>query len=348
MEGTDNDRYDITSSDQMEGFEHEEVLLTDYFNRRNYSKPDVEAQLAAFKAKHGLENNTTSRGTIVALLTAAAAVVLMFVVGNRHAAEVTDHRTAHITAYEAMDNIPSKILIDTNGKTTTVNHHNLIDYSKPVANNTVVYHTVKTPAQTTAEVELPDGTTVMLNACSQLRFPSTFTGGERKVEVKGEAYFKVSHNALMPFIVEANGITTKVTGTEFNVKANKFNSPAVTLVEGSVEVRPAGCSITPTKLKPGQHAELNNETLTVTDVDTYIYTAWTEDKFYFDNSTLLDIAKELGQWYNVSVVFDNPTKAKTRLFFTADRSDDIGDLIESLNMMKKAKLSFENNQIIIK
>ena len=79
-----------------------------------------------------------------------------------------------------------------------------------------------------------------------------------------------------------------------------------------------------------------------------MYTAWTEDKFYFDNSTLLDIAKELGQWYNVSVVFDNPTKAKTRLFFTADRSDYIGDLIESLNMMKKAKLSFENNQIIIK
>ena len=79
-----------------------------------------------------------------------------------------------------------------------------------------------------------------------------------------------------------------------------------------------------------------------------MYTAWTEDKFYFDNSTLLDIAKELGQWYNVSVVFDNPAKAKTRLFLTADRSDDIGDLIESLNMMKKAKLSFENNQIIIK
>ena len=98
MEGTDNDRYDLTSSDQMEGLEHEEVLLTDYFNRRNYSKPDVEAQLAAFKAKHGLEHNTASRGIIVALLTAAAAVVLMFVVGNRHAAEVTDHRTAHITA----------------------------------------------------------------------------------------------------------------------------------------------------------------------------------------------------------------------------------------------------------
>ena len=346
MKGTNNDRYDITSSDQMEGLEHEEVLLTDYFNRRKYSKPDVEAQLAAFKAKHGLEQNTTNRGIIVALLTAAAAVVLMFVVGNRRATEMSDHHT--ITAYEAMDNIPSKILIDTNGKTTTVNDHNLIDYSKPVANNTVVYHTVKTPAQTTAEVELPDGTTVMLNACSQLRFPSTFTGGERKVEVKGEAYFKVSHNALMPFIVEANGMTTKVTGTEFNVKANKFNSPAVTLVNGSVEVRPVGSDITPTKLKPGQHAVLSNKTLTVTDVDTYIYTAWTEDKFYFDNSTLLDIANELGQWYNVSVVFDNPTKAKTRLFFTADRSEDIGDLIESLNMMKKAKLSFENNQIIIK
>ena len=348
MKSTNNDRYEINSSDQVEGFEHEDVLLTDYFNRQNYRKPDVEAQLAAFKARHGLGQNTTSRGIIVAILTTAAAVVLFFVLSNLHTAEMTDNHTAQITAYEAMDNIPSKIIIDTNGKTTTVNHHKPIDYSKPVASNTIVYHTVKTPAQTTAEVELPDGTTVMLNACSQLRFPSAFTGNERKVEVKGEAYFKVSHNAVMPFTVEANGMITKVTGTEFNVKANKFNSPAVTLVNGSVEVKPVGSDITPTKLKPGQHAVLSNKTLTVTDVDTYIYTAWTEDKFYFDNSTLLDIANELGQWYNVSVVFDNPTKAKTRLFLTADRSEDIGDLIESLNIMKKAKISFENNQIIIK
>ena len=152
----------------------------------------------------------------------------------------------------------------------------------------------------------------------------------------------------MPFIVEANGLTTKVTGTEFNVRAYKYRHPSVTLVEGSVEVAASGGDNAPTALQPGQHAMLADSSLKVSDVDTYLYTAWTEDKFYFDNSTLLEIAKELGQWYNVSVVFDNPSKTQTRLFLTADRSDDIAEIVESLNMIKKAKISFENNQIIIK
>ncbi len=348
MNSTEYDKQDSQNAEHLEGMEREDVMLTDYFNRRHYSKPDVEAQLAAFKARHGMDRKRPSRGVIMAIMAAAAAIVLMFVVGNRKAAEIPDSQTAQITAFEAVDNIPQAITIDTDGKETTVAHDNRIDCSKPSPSSAITYRTIKTPAQMTAEVELPDGSTVLLNACSQLKFQSPFTGGERRVEVKGEAYFKVSHNALMPFIVEANGMTTKVTGTEFNVRAYKYRHPSVTLVEGSVEVAASGGDNAPTALQPGQHAVLADSSLKVSDVDTYLYTAWTEDKFYFDNSTLLEIAKELGQWYNVSVVFDNPSKTQTRLFLTADRSDDIAEIVESLNMIKKAKISFENNQIIIK
>ena len=348
MERTNDDRYDNPSKEPMGGLEREDVMLTDYFNRQHYSKPDVEARLADFESRHGIATGVASRGVVMAIMAAAAAVVLMFVIGNRHAAESPDTAAGQLTAYEHVDEVPSTITIDTDGKTTTVGDGSTIDCSKPVDGNTIVYRTIKTPAQMTAEVELPDGTTVQLNACSTLRFPSAFTGGQRRVEVKGEAYFKVSHNAMMPFVVEANGMTTKVTGTEFNVRAYKYLSPAVTLVEGRVEVKSTDSDDSATELHPGQHAVLADSKLAVSNVDTYLYTAWTEDKFYFDNSTLLDIAKELGQWYNVSVVFDNPSKTSTRLFLTADRSDDIAEIVESLNMMKKAKISFENNQIIIK
>ncbi|MGN0282934.1 MAG: FecR family protein [Prevotella sp.] len=337
-----------TDADPMEGLEREDVMMADFFNRRQHAAPDVEAELCAFKVRHGIGKPDYGR-TIMSIVAAAAAVVLLVVVvkGWRGAAVATTDTAEGLVAYTASIDIPDRITIDSKGTTTTVADSRRFDYSKPTASTAVFFRTITTPPQMTAEVELPDGTVVLLNSCTRLKFPSAFDDGERRVEVRGEACFKVRHDAAHPFVVEANGMVTKVTGTEFCVRAYDRANPSVTLMEGSVEVRQAEADEAQW-MKPGQHAVLNNEEMTISDVDTYIYTAWTEDKFYFDNSTLLDIATELGRWYNVSVVFDNPKLTSTRLFLTADRSDDIIDIVESINMMKKAKMSFENNQIIIK
>lgn len=97
--------------------------------------------------------------------------------------------------------------------------------------------TFKTPAPTVAEqkppvnkagdqltgfirhLTLPDGTTVVLQANSRLRYPEKFTGNTREITLSGEAYFDVAHDAQKPFIIHTGKIRTTVLGTAFKISA---------------------------------------------------------------------------------------------------------------------------------
>ncbi|MBK8953669.1 MAG: FecR domain-containing protein [Chitinophagaceae bacterium] len=83
---------------------------------------------------------------------------------------------------------------------------------------------------------MADGSKVWLNAASSIRFPVTFTGAERKVELAGEAYFEIARNSSMPFKVTVAGKQeVEVLGTHFNI--NSYTDEATvntTLLEGSV------------------------------------------------------------------------------------------------------------------
>ena len=104
-------------------------------------------------------------------------------------------------------------------------------------NDQVQYAVLSTPRKGQYQAILPDGTKVWLNAESSLRYPTAFTGGERRIELKGEAYFEVSHNTKQPFIVETASQQVKVLGTEFNINSYD-NEPnrVTTLITGSVEL----------------------------------------------------------------------------------------------------------------
>src|SRR5207244_359201 len=84
---------------------------------------------------------------------------------------------------------------------------------------TIQYNTISTPRGGQYRVTLSDGTKVWLNAASSLKYQTVFNGKERNVELTGEAYFEVAHNAAMPFHVKVNDMTVEVLGTHFNVMA---------------------------------------------------------------------------------------------------------------------------------
>jgi len=108
------------------------------------------------------------------------------------------------------------------------------------------YNTLATPRGGQYRLVLSDGTRVWLNAASSIRYPTTFTGTERKVEISGEAYFEIAKNAAMPFRVlavanpnpaVANPMQIDVLGTHFNVNAYTDEPEArTTLLEGSIRV----------------------------------------------------------------------------------------------------------------
>ncbi|MGZ3814646.1 MAG: FecR family protein, partial [Mucilaginibacter sp.] len=81
------------------------------------------------------------------------------------------------------------------------------------------YNTVTTPRGGQWPVILPDGTKVMLDAASSIKYPVSFTGNDRTVEITGQVYFEVEHQAKMPFRVKVNNQVIEDLGTHFNVNA---------------------------------------------------------------------------------------------------------------------------------
>lgn len=157
------------------------------------------------------------------------------------------------------------------------------------------------------KVVLDDSTEVWLNSESKLIYPEKFTDKERRVIVKGEAYFKVAHEANRPFRVETDGQVVTVHGTEFNVKSYKEDKNVLTtLVEGSISLSKANGS-GEVMLRPGHQSKFNKQdaSTTVRTVNAEMVASWRYGKFVFENQTLEEIMQELSRWYNFEYEFSN-------------------------------------------
>jgi len=205
-----------------------------------------------------------------------------------------------------------------------------------------------TPRGMDFKVILSDGTEVWLNAESTIKFPSSFTQSQRRVELSGEAYFKVARNAARPFTVSTERMDILVTGTEFNLRSYKTEAPCVSLVKGSVTVVNPDSKAAECRLEPGQSAWRDSQgAFHVSKADTYSVTQWVEGFFYFDNAPLINILRELGRWYNLGVVFKDSSTASYNLHFSASRSDDIKETLAAISNIVKVSITIEGTDIVV-
>ncbi|QEH41208.1 FecR family protein [Chitinophaga sp. XS-30] len=166
--------------------------------------------------------------------------------------------------------------------------------------NEVMYNTMHTPNGRQFQIVLPDGTQVWLNAASSIRYPTVFTGRERRVEIKGEAYFEVAKKKNMPFRVNVNNkAEVEVLGTYFNINAYE-EEPSIntTLLEGAV-------SVGNVVLKPGQQARITDSIQIVDNIDVSSVTAWKNGFFDFEGQSLRVVMRQLERWYDIKVVYKN-------------------------------------------
>ena len=172
--------------------------------------------------------------------------------------------------------------------------------SKLQAASEAVYNTITTPRGGQYQVLLADGTKVWLNAASSLRYPTTFSGTERRVELSGEAYFEVQHNAAQPFRVQAGEQLIEDIGTAFNINAYTDEKVAkTTLLEGSVKVTGKNTLI----IQPGQQAQwqADGELHLAAGVDTEEVMAWKNGQFSFANADFASLMREVSRWYDVTI-----------------------------------------------
>ena len=336
-------------------------------HREYVKKPDVRAEWEKIKEyvnengngnDNELEEDHPSKARISHLwsflsgVAAAAVIFFLFTLFNNK----TEENNTYV--FSANQNNTEVLLSDGSNQMEVVSDKQL-DYNKSEATAEVNSHTttekllsVTTPRGKDYHLTLSDGTQVWMNADSKLEFPKHFTGSQRRVKLKGEAYFEVAKNTQHPFIVETEYFNTTVLGTTFNIKAYTQKDANIVLIEGSVRVNAkeqgTGSNKQVATLKPGQQLSIINSQLSIKEVDTYPYTQWREGFFYFEDQSLFEIMQELGRWYNVNIAFDDPQKMNVRLHFVCKRSQSLAEAIKNMNDLNVVNIELTKDAVVIK
>lgn len=212
--------------------------------------------------------------------------------------------------------------------TTLKQEGNTLVYSGKNQNSEIEeYNRLVTPRGGEYSVILSDGTKVWLNTESELKYPVHFNGEERRVYLKGEAYFDVAKRNGQKFIVCSDKTQVTVLGTEFNIRNYEEGVIATTLVEGSVLV---GFDGKECRLKPGQQATIDATGISVREVEPILYTAWKDGFFVYRNMTLDHILQELSRWYDFTYFYQNEELGALRLTAKIRKFDSVEDIFEIL------------------
>lgn len=186
-----------------------------------------------------------------------------------------------------------------------------------------------TPRGEKSMVKLPDGSEVWMNANSRLVYNS-FSPNHRQVELKGEAFFTVTHNEKAPFIVRTNECDIKVLGTTFNVMAyDEFGRKEITLLEGKVNVNIDGNEQV---LKSGQALVLKNHCTQISEVNTLQASLWVDNKFNFKDIPLSELVKRLENWYDVDITVENSTGREVNFTGTFKNEETIWQVLDAIKV----------------
>lgn len=250
--------------------------------------------------------------------------------------------------------------------------------SRGARSYTSTYNTIETPRGGQYKIILPDSSVVWLNAASSLRFPTRFDSTERRVELKGEAYFQVAKankvegvghkveggKALsglaalrenkIPFIVATEGQVVEVIGTQFNMSA--YEDEAVvktTLLEGSIKVSPTywtgrqPATGNSQILKPNQQSIRSPKGLSVVNVDVENVIAWKKGDFMLGEEDFKTTMRKIARWYDVDIVYGDDAPTELELGGWVSRSKNISAVLKIMESTGKVHFKIEKERRVI-
>ncbi|SMG30621.1 FecR family protein [Sphingobacterium psychroaquaticum] len=204
------------------------------------------------------------------------------------------------------------------------------------------------------KIVLSDGTKVMLNAGSSLRFPKRFTKAPREVQLFGEAYFNVAKvldakSERLPFFVQTKHQKIQVLGTQFNVSAYASdNETATTLVEGRVSVCTQSAQEQCVILEPGYRATTNSKQEIYTQkVDVFSTIAWTKNEFVFAGEPLSSVMEKVARWYDLEYTFKEPRLKKEKIEGILPRYASAKELFDLLQESGLVRFTVEGKKVTI-
>jgi transmembrane sensor len=192
-------------------------------------------------------------------------------------------------------------------------------------------------------VRLPDGSTVVLNERSNLRYSDSFaTGSTREVYLEGEAFFNIAHQASRPFIVHSGQVSTTVLGTAFNVRAFPADQAViVTVTRGRVEVS-ANKNVLAVITRDQQiTVNKNSASISQDSQNNRAAISWMEQDLFFDDVTMEEAVEELQNRFDVQIVLLKNEIKKCRFTATFIKGEDLEQILLVICEFNKA--SFQKN-----
>ena len=250
-----------------------------------------------------------------------------------------------------------------------------------ILRNNMVFHHATAPQQaiqsqvstkpgSKTHIQLPDGSTVWLNASSDLTYGDNFGKEFREVNLAGEAFFDVAKDPEHPFIIHTKVVDVKVLGTAFNVKSYPNDANTETsVIRGRVEVTVKNRENTKYYLQPNEKVIVANnvaameiptvgrqetkplisiQPLTRYHIDSSIIeTSWVENKLIFqENEPFRDVALKMERWYGVHIRFVDPDVEEYRMYgsFT---TETIKQALDALKIVSNFNYKMNKDEIVI-
>lgn len=203
-----------------------------------------------------------------------------------------------------------------------------------------------------AEKQLPDGTSVILNSNSSVKYAANWEKSkEREVWIDGEAFFHVTKKLNhQKFVVHADKFDVIVTGTKFNV-LNRKNKETIMLQEGGVTVHFLnGKEI---KLKPGESIEYNGALLDVDNLKPEKakeenVLAWVNKRLYFENTSITEVCQKINELYGIDMELGADSALIGKRTVTGILpNDNLDVLIQSLEATADFKIEHKGNKVMV-
>ncbi|MBB6239119.1 ferric-dicitrate binding protein FerR (iron transport regulator) [Pedobacter sp. AK013] len=209
-------------------------------------------------------------------------------------------------------------------------------------------NTISTPNGGEWQIQLPDGSTVWLNAASSIQYSLNIgTAKQRVVKLDGEAYFEVAKNATHPFIVETDKQAVEVLGTHFNINSYKDEKVTkTTLLEGSVRVSHNKTNESEV-LKPGEQSLVSVSGIAIKEVDVDEAIAWKKGYFMFNNERQESILRKVARWYNVEIEYADQDAKDVMYYGTVSRFEKISKVLTKFEQTGEVRFDIKGNKVIV-
>ncbi|WP_047445441.1 FecR family protein [Alistipes sp. ZOR0009] len=212
--------------------------------------------------------------------------------------------------------------------------------------NTQMVSVLNANNENTVVQTLADGSIIYLNSNTTFAYPQQFANNERKVTLKGEAFFDIARNPEKPFIIETADAYVQVLGTAFNIKSYAQNGFELVVERGKVRVTLKNNPSISEVVVAGERMDISQNQLQKSHWTNDGSLAWRVGKMQFKDETLQNIVTVINRNYNTSITIPEHEVASRRMTVTFDKNS-VNDIVELVCLSMNLKADRQGAQTIL-